>query len=538
MNEPHEHGSDRRAWKIALGLICAITLVRVVVLLVGGTELVGDEAHYWEWSRHLGLSYYSKGPGVAWLIATTTAVFGDTEFGVRIGAVACSALTMLALLWLGRRVGGDRGGGRVGVYAVLAWVAMPVFHGTAMLMTIDGPYVLWWAIALCAAWCVSEKLHAGKSAGGAIVAMGAAVGVGFLFKYTILFLPAALVVFALVRRKRLVWTGGSVFGLAAGGVVFAVVASPVVVWNAEYDWPTVKHLLGHLGMAGGDLAHKDAGDGWSYRPMWTLEYVGAQLGLIGPMLLLIGAGVVRGVRRGADPVDALLAWSGAPIVVVYLLVSFVTDVEGNWPIAGYTGLSLLVARRAPGAMDEWRERVARWRVAGRSTREGVFGKKPETAFQLGWHWAIGYGVVGGIGIMMIGAASRMPIVGDFVPMHRLSGSRALAARVEMVLEEAGGGVVIAERYDTASLLAFYMEGHPRVLCASAAIGDRKTAYDFFDDTDLETVIGGGVAHAVLVGGGERKWRRVLEAGTLRTVHEDTPIHIASGARLIRAGGGL
>ena len=32
-------------------------------------NLVEDEAFYWEWSRRLEWSYYSKGPGVAWSIA-------------------------------------------------------------------------------------------------------------------------------------------------------------------------------------------------------------------------------------------------------------------------------------------------------------------------------------------------------------------------------------------------------------------------------------------------------------------------------------
>ena len=36
-------------------------------------DLSPDEAHYWEWSRRLDLSYYSKGPLIAYLIAALTA---------------------------------------------------------------------------------------------------------------------------------------------------------------------------------------------------------------------------------------------------------------------------------------------------------------------------------------------------------------------------------------------------------------------------------------------------------------------------------
>ncbi len=510
-----------------------MTVVRIIALLVGGVELVGDEAHYWEWARHLDLSYYSKGPGVAWLIAGTTALFGDTEFGVRIGAVMSSAVTMLALGWLGRRIGG----GRVGLYAVLGWMAMAVFHGTAMLMTIDGPFVMWWVIGLCAAWCGVERMGAGKSAGGAMVALGAAIGIGFLFKYTILFLPLSLIVFAVVRRKRLVWTGGTVIGALVGVVVFAVCISPVLIWNQQNGWPTVKHLLGHLGMAGGDLSHKDAGGGWSYRPVWALEFIGSQIGLVGPMVVLMGIAGVRGLRRGADTTASLLAWSGAVIVVVYFLVSFLTDVEGNWAIAGYAGLSLQVARGMPGAIDAWREKVSRWRADGATDRAGILRRKPETWAQLGWHWSLGYGVVGWLGMLMIGGVARTPVIGQFVPMHRLSGSAALAGEVSGLVAGMGGGAVLAERYDTASLLAFYMEGHPVVGCASALLGDRRTAYDYFDGTRLGGMLDESGGKAVLVGGGERKWRRSLKIGTLRTVNEDVPIHVVGGTRAAHEGAG-
>ena len=39
-------------------------------------DLVEDEAHYWLWSRFLDWSYYSKGPGVAWVIWLATRILG------------------------------------------------------------------------------------------------------------------------------------------------------------------------------------------------------------------------------------------------------------------------------------------------------------------------------------------------------------------------------------------------------------------------------------------------------------------------------
>src|SRR4051794_41194416 len=55
-------------------------------------DLSGDEAHYWDWSRQLDLSYYSKGPLVAYLIRASCAAFGaDTMPAVRLPACGSAA---------------------------------------------------------------------------------------------------------------------------------------------------------------------------------------------------------------------------------------------------------------------------------------------------------------------------------------------------------------------------------------------------------------------------------------------------------------
>src|SRR5262249_13193030 len=89
-----------------------------------------DEAHYWDWSRHLDWSYYSKGPLVAYLIRAGCALAGSWSerlagsdmLAVRLAAVLCGSLPLVSLSLLtvpgfGRRrlaPGGGGGGGRHG----------------------------------------------------------------------------------------------------------------------------------------------------------------------------------------------------------------------------------------------------------------------------------------------------------------------------------------------------------------------------------------------------------------------------------------
>ena len=83
----------RRLALLTLGL----TLARLLVLFVTPLELYPDEAQYWLWSRELAFGYYSKPPMLAWLIALTTGVGGDTEPWVRMSSPLLHAATGLIL---------------------------------------------------------------------------------------------------------------------------------------------------------------------------------------------------------------------------------------------------------------------------------------------------------------------------------------------------------------------------------------------------------------------------------------------------------
>src|SRR5438552_1817437 len=72
-------------------------------------DLSGDEAQYWDWSRQLDWSYYSKGPLVAYIIRASCAIFGDTMQGVRYPAIVFGVGTSIVTYLLTRKLfGGER----------------------------------------------------------------------------------------------------------------------------------------------------------------------------------------------------------------------------------------------------------------------------------------------------------------------------------------------------------------------------------------------------------------------------------------------
>src|SRR5882724_7747021 len=97
--------SPWRCRLIAAFLIIGAAILRLIYLANDcPLDLAPDEAHYWDWSRNLDWSYYSKGPLVAWIIRASCSVFGDTMQGVRYPAILFAVGTSIVTYLLTRKL--------------------------------------------------------------------------------------------------------------------------------------------------------------------------------------------------------------------------------------------------------------------------------------------------------------------------------------------------------------------------------------------------------------------------------------------------
>ncbi len=183
-----------------------LLLVAVPFLLrlwfVGTVQLglVQDEAQYWDWTRQLQLTYYSKGPLIAWIIKACTSVLGDTELGVRMGSLMGMAAFPMLVWWLVGRVWRQPA---MAVLAVFVITVSPLFQALGILMTTDNPFVLCWMLSMLALYAASSPDDAGKDRGlWPFALLALAYGVGILAKYTMLGLAGLAVVHGLLLQRR------------------------------------------------------------------------------------------------------------------------------------------------------------------------------------------------------------------------------------------------------------------------------------------------------------------------------------------------
>lgn len=266
-------------------------------------DLAGDEAQYWEWSRNLDLSYYSKGPLVAYIIAASTAIFGDHMPAVRYPALVLGVLTSIVTYLLTLRLFRSD---RLALGVVALYHFVPLFVAGSMLMTIDPPFYLCWALATYLLACVMFPRNGGAGVSPATAAgtaapqglafqhrenvlwvvIGVVAGVGFLAKYAMFlwFIPMllALAVDPIGRR----WLRSRWPWVAIG--VACLFTTQVIIWNARNGWVSAQHVGTQTGAAGGKFAFAN-----------LLELFGGQAGILGPgVAIFMIAGVLYALTRG------------------------------------------------------------------------------------------------------------------------------------------------------------------------------------------------------------------------------------------------
>jgi hypothetical protein len=296
------------SWRIAV-LIACVTAARVALLAAELVPLYGDEAQYWSWSLDPSWGYFSKPPMVAWLISLTTWVAGSGELGVKLASPLAHAMTSALIFVLGARLYCPR----IGFWSAAVFLTMPAVSFSSALISTDPPLLMFFAAGVV---CFVLALDAGRSPWW--IGVGVAVGLAMLTKYTAVVFPlSALLYLGLSRRhRRLLLTPGPY-----GATLIAVaVLAPNILWNARTGFVTMRHV-GENADVSGLVLH----------PLLTVEFLGSQLGVFGPVLFaVLMALLLRWRRSTQDDRQLLLLSFVAPLLVVMTAQSLLSGANANW----------------------------------------------------------------------------------------------------------------------------------------------------------------------------------------------------------------
>jgi membrane-associated phospholipid phosphatase len=428
---------DQHWLRLGYLLIAVLLLARLVYIAGGTIELTGDEAYQWLWSKHLALSYYSKPPLIAYTQFLGTAIWGDTELGVRFFSPVCTAILSLVLLrFFAREINA-----RAGFFLLLIATATPLAAAGAVLMTVDPLSVLFWAAAMLTGWRAVQP----DAKSSHWLCVGLWMGMGFLSKYTeVLQWLSWAVFFALwpPARKHLRKPGPYLALL-----VNVICAVPVLVWNSQHHWITVSHVADNA----------KVGEPWKPTLKYLFDFLASESLALNPVFFagMIWAAIAFWRRGRHNPRLAYFFSMGAPLFLVYALYTLHSRVQPNWIAPSVLPLFCLM-------VAYW---DTRWRLGAARLR-----------------WALVAGL--GLGLPVVIVAHNTDLAGKFTghdlpvhldPLHRARGwkevGRLAGEARQRLLTEGKPVFIITSHYRFVGEISFYLP--------EARMGDRDSPLVYY-----------------------------------------------------------
>jgi 4-amino-4-deoxy-L-arabinose transferase-like glycosyltransferase len=430
-------------WLAVVALIAALTAMRLIY--AGVIELRTDEAYYWTWSKESVLSFLDHPPGIAWSIRFGTAIFGDTNLGVRFSGMVGMLAMQLLLADIVRRVTHDY---RAVVFALLMPEAA-LYYGLLMAKVAPDTAMIPFAVAML--WSL-VRLHESGDARWWLVA-GLFAGLAALSKFTVIMLLPAVLAFALVPDWRRRWLFGPYPWLAA--LVAVIVFAPALIWNIQHDWASFRFQFVRA-VATHALSLRTVG-----------EFLGLQFGLVGfVMLPVVLSGVALTAWRGyrtREPVAILLSTAVIMPFGYFLWKSLTLRVGDTWPMflwpAGFAATAINLTMLA---------------------REGW----PDWMVQSTFKWArvaVISGIAFVVGVFFYYVVAPWNLIGRTDPVGGEAGYEQVVARAQDQLQKTGATWIATTDYRTYAMMRWYFNGRVPVV----QINERGRYQGFRDPgTDL------------------------------------------------------
>jgi 4-amino-4-deoxy-L-arabinose transferase-like glycosyltransferase len=410
---------QRRQLLAVAALFAALTLMRMIY--AGVIELRTDEAYYWTWSKENVLSFLDHPPMVAWFIRFGTAIFGDTNFGVRFAGLLAMLVSQLLLADIVRRVTHD-------FRAVILAVLMPeaaIYYG--LLMGKVAPDVALIPFAVAMVWALVRLAESDDARWW--LAAGVFAGLALLSKFTAAMLSPAVLAFMLIPAWRRRWLT-SPYPWAAALIALAIF-SPVLIWNVQHDWASFR-FQSVRAVATHDLSLRTVGD-----------FFGLQFFLVGPILLpVVLSGVIltawRAIRRG-DAIAILLSLCVIVPFGYFFWKSLTLRIGDTWPMflwpIGFAAAAINIAMLP-------REGWPAWMI--RST--------------IAWaNVAVISGIVLVIGTFLYSVASPWNFFGKADPIGGEAGYEQVATRVQSEMRNISANWIATTDYRTYAMLRWYFK---------------------------------------------------------------------------------
>ena len=483
---------------MAAAIIAGMTVLRIVY--ASALDLRTDEAYYWTWSKELQLCFLDHPPMIAWFVRLGTALFGDTNLGVRFAGIVAMAASQLLLADIVRRVTHNA---RAVILAVLLPEAA-LYYG--LLMAKVAPDIAAIPFALAMIWALMRLVESDD--GRWWLVAGLFGGLALLSKFTVVMLLPGVAAFLLVPAWRSRWLA-SPYPWGAALIALAVF-SPVLIWNVQHDWASFRFQLVRA-TAPRDFSWRTVGD-----------YIGLQLGQVGFVLLPVTLSALtltawRGYRT-REPVAILLSTAVLVPFLYFLWKSLTLRIGDTWPMfmwpIGFAAVAINIVKLSQEGWPAWMIRST-----------------------VGWaRIAVASGLAMVVLIFLYYVAAPWNFLGRADPIGSEAGYQQVAAQVEHELAETGATWIATSDYRTYAMMRWFFRGRVPVVQVNERarflgfrdpgmnlIAAHPGLYVFRGPDDSGLLWAGTTARLAPLGNVTRSWRgTVMETYAIKKLTGWTP----------------
>lgn len=436
-------------------------------------NLAPDEALYWDWTRHLNLSYFDHPPLTTYLIYLSTKLFGSNEFGVRFFTILFSCLNSFLVYLISKKVFNSD---KQALSSVILFNLLPIFTVGSIIITPDTPLMFFW---LLNTFLIAQLITTNNKNYWYLI--GATFGLSMLGKYSTVIFLISFILFIFIDKPQQKWLAAKEFYFSA--IIALIIFLPVIIWNIQNDWVSFKFQTAH-GLTGGEVQP------WNNFCL----YLAGQLLILNPLIFL---GIILSVfwcwqnwRRERNEQQLFFSLLTVIPIIFFALTSFRAKVEANWPATGY--------------------------LAGTIILVGWYYKQVTNKRLLYKLFLQSLAVITIILVTLFSSLLYFPGILyssgfklNHEPTDELYGWKELAAQVNTVyqqMQSKNQTYLLTNRYQIAAETAFYIPGRPQVICVN--VESRPNAYELFYQQDMP--IG---SDAILIAGPDKQIREYYQSVT-------------------------
>ena len=314
--------------KTVFYILLAFVVIRFIVCVTMGIQ--PQDAYYYYYAEHLALSYFDHPPMVAYFLKLSTSIFGKADYILKLTDLVFSTGTLYFFYLLAQKFLSLRKAYMI----TLIFGSSLVLSLVSIVTTPDVPLLFFWTLSLLQ---VVKALERDKWYDWILV--GLLFGLSFDSKYTGLILGACFILFLLLsntHRSKL-WSYRPLLAF----VVFAITISPVIIWNYQNDFASIKFQSSGRATAISTLS--------LMKPTNVIGFLGSQAALItffafGILMTIYWKFIKRlkTLKFMDKDNQLLLICFSFPLFLMFLLLSPIYWVKINWIMPVYISGLILV----------------------------------------------------------------------------------------------------------------------------------------------------------------------------------------------------